>query len=240
MSTSTAKVESVTCENCAMFALCSPLKMGDREFDLIKPIIKRRRHIKRGEYLYRASEPFTSIYAVCSGAIKTSITSNRKTKSYVRGFSLAGEMVGADAISLQHYPCDAVALSDTRVCEVSFAQLEHISANIPTVQVEIVKLISQELQQVQHITSLLLGKKSTEQKLAAFLLSLSSRYKRRGFSATNFKLSMTRIDISNYFGLAKETVTRVFRRFQADGLITIKGSTIQLNDLNRLCTVADE
>jgi len=53
---------------------------------------------------------------------------------------------------------------------------------------------------------MLLGKKNAEERLAAFLLSLSNRFKRRGFSATDFYLSMSRHEIGSYLGLAVETV----------------------------------
>ena len=63
---------------------------------------------------------------------------------------------------------------------------------------------------------LLLGKRSAEERLAAFLLSLAIRFRQRGFSATDYNLSMSRSDIGNYLGLAVETVSRLFTRFQQD------------------------
>jgi CRP/FNR family transcriptional regulator len=80
----------------------------------------------------------------------------------------------------------------------------------------------------------LLGKKTAEEKLATFLLSLSRRFQDRGFSARDFQLSMSRGDIANHLGLAVETVSRLFTRFQDEGLIAAEHKTVSLLDTDKL------
>jgi len=75
---------------------------------------------------------------------------------------------------------------------------------------------------------LLLSKKSAEERIGSFLLNLASRFKRRGFSDKTFRLSMSRADMANYLGLAVETVSRVFTRFQKQGLIDITGNAKEI------------
>jgi len=70
--------------------------------------------------------------------------------------------------------------------------------------------------------------------LAAFLLSLSRRHQRLGFSASRFVLRMTREEIGNYLGLTLETVSRTLSRFQRDGLIAVQQRDIELRDAERL------
>jgi CRP/FNR family transcriptional regulator len=81
---------------------------------------------------------------------------------------------------------------------------------------------------------LLLGKKSAEDRLATFLLSLSQRFRKRGLSPTDFYLSMSRHEIGNYLGLAVETVSRLFTRFHDEGLLKVDRKHIQLTDLEAL------
>jgi CRP/FNR family transcriptional regulator len=80
----------------------------------------------------------------------------------------------------------------------------------------------------------LLGKRSAEERLATFLLSFSDRFKQRGFSPSDFFLSMSRHEIGNYLGLAVETVSRLFTRFQEEGLLEVERKHVQLLDLPRL------
>ena len=60
------------------------------------------------------------------------------------------------------------------------------------------------------------------------------RYQRLGFAADRFVLRMTREEIGNYLGLTLETVSRLFSRFQRDGLVSVKQRDIALRNIDRL------
>lgn len=81
---------------------------------------------------------------------------------------------------------------------------------------------------------LLLGCMAAEQRLAAFLLSLSRRYQRLGFAADRFILRVTREDIESYLGLTLDTVSRLFSRFQREGLIGVCQREIDLKNAGTL------
>ena len=49
---------------------------------------------------------------------------------------------------------------------------------------------------------------------------------------------MSRVDISNYLGLAVETISRVFTRFQKNGLIETQGKEVILQDPDTLYELA--
>jgi CRP/FNR family transcriptional regulator len=76
----------------------------------------------------------------------------------------------------------------------------------------------------------MLGTMRAEQRLASFLLDLSSRYQMRGYSSTDFVLRMTREEIGSHLGLKLETVSRLFSRFAEEGLIEVQGRVIKLCD----------
>jgi len=81
---------------------------------------------------------------------------------------------------------------------------------------------------------LLLGGMTAEQRLAAFLLSLSRRHHRLGYSANHFVLRMTREEIGDYLGLTIETISRLFSRFQREGLIGVQQRDVELRNIERL------
>ena len=87
--------------------------------------------------------------------------------------------------------------------------------------------------------ALLAGDWTADQRMAAFLVGLSRRLAARGFSPHRFQLTMARTDIGNYLRLAPETVSRVLRRFQQDGLLAIDRRDVDLLDPPRLEALAE-
>ncbi len=226
----------VACRNCSLFQLCLPVGISEADLELLDNIIKRRRPVKRGEHLFQVGEPFQAIYAVRSGSIKT-YAPTEDGHEQVTGFHLPGELLGLDAIITESHPCAAKALETTSLCEIPFEQLEALGNRIPGLQHQLLKIMSKEILH-DHSLLMLLGKKSAEERLAALLMSLSNRYRARGFSPTEFNLSMSRNDIGNYLGLAVETVSRLFTRFQEERLLTVQRKHIRVLDLPHLRQIA--
>ncbi len=227
---------NVTCNECSLHQLCLPQSINGNELDKLDNIIERKKPLKRNEYLFQVGSPFDSIYVVRSGSLKT-YSPTIDGQEQVTGFHLPGELLGLDAIGSGQHPCVAKALETTSVCEIPFESLEELTQSMPTLQHQLLRLMSKEIFDDQELM-LLLGKKTAEARLSAFLLSISLRFKQRGFSSTEFYLSMSRNDIANYLGLAVETVSRMFTRFQEDGIINAERKHIVINDWDTLQQLA--
>lgn len=109
---------------------------------------------------------------------------------------------------------------------------------MPRLQIQLLTRLSTELAGDKSFM-FLLGKKTAEEKLATYLLSLSKRFNERGFSAKEFQLTMSRSDIANHLGLAVETISRVFSKFQDNDLIIINGKSITLINTGKIETLCD-
>ncbi len=226
----------VACRECSLNSLCLPLGIAAADLERLDAIIDRKRPIARGEHLYRCGDSFQAIYAVRSGSLKTYATSE-DGQEQVMGFQLPGELVGMDAIVDSAHPLSAVALETASVCEIPFSKLESLSGELPSLQRQLLRLMSQEIRDDQK-TMAVLAQKSAEERLAAFLISLSTRFHQRGFSPVRFNLSMSRGDIANYLGLALETVSRLFTRMHDDGLLRVDRKEVELLDREKLCLFA--
>jgi CRP/FNR family transcriptional regulator len=225
----------VACRDCSLFQLCLPVGLGEEELVMLDRLIRRRRVLRRGEYLFRPGDPFVFVYAVRSGSIKTYIPV-RDGADQVTGFHLPGELLGLDAIHTERHQCGAVALETTGVCELPLNRMEELGSAVTNLQRRMLRIMSRQILHDQTL-QVLLCKRSAEERLAALLLSLSNRYKRRGFSATDFHLSMSRQEIASYLGLAEETVSRLFGRLQEQGLIEVLRKRVHLLNLRRLTSM---
>lgn len=222
----------VACRNCSLGMLCLPVGLVPEDVEQLDGIVKRSRPLHRGDHLFRNGDRFRSLFVVKTGSVKT-FTPGEDGGEQVLGFHLPGEIIGLDAIEREQHSCSAKVLETSAICEIPFARLEDLSSSIPSLQHQMYRLLSKEIGQDTEML-LLLGKKNAEERLATFLLSLSNRFKKRGLSATDFYLSMSRHEIGNYLGLAVETVSRLFTRFQEEKLLRVERKHIQLQDLKRL------
>lgn len=224
------------CSSCSLHQLCLPTGLAESDMHQLDRIIARRRRIPRDANLYHMDDPFTNLYAIRLGHFKTHQVSADGAEQ-ITGFQMAGELLGLDAISTDRHHCYAVALEDSEVCEIPFSRLEELFAEIPTLLRHFHRLMSQEITRDQS-TMLLLGNMRAEQRFASFLVNLSSRYKARGYSSTNYQLRMSREDIGNYLGLTIESISRLLSRFKNQGLIKVRNREMELLDLDALKALA--
>lgn len=218
----------ISCSGCRLAQICLPIALDTSDVDKLDSIIQRGRPLRKGEFVFRQDDPFSAVYAVRSGTLKSYCTS-AAGEEQVTGFYFPGEILGMDGISRNRHPSSAQALETAAICEIPFELLGELSTRIPSLQRHFFQLMSQEIAEDQQLITML-GKNSAEQRVAALLLNISLRNSRRKLSATAFRLSMSRADIGNYLGLTIETVSRVFSRFQKSGAISADGKEISLLD----------
>ena len=224
------------CRNCGAYKLCVSLWLKSGDASLFDRVVKRKQVLKRGETLYRMGQSVEHLYVIRGGSVKTCVTSE-DGRVQIIGFHTAGELLGLEDMQTREHNCEARATRLTSVCEVSIDRFEELARKDVAIQYEIIKIMSAEVRHTQELV-LLLGKHNAEERLAAFLLSLSQQSAQRHYSTIEFDLSMSRSDIGNYLGVAEETMCRIFARFQEAGLISSEGRRIKLNDLERLRELA--
>ncbi|EJM58242.1 fumarate/nitrate reduction transcriptional regulator Fnr [Pseudomonas sp. GM48] len=224
------------CKDCSLAPLCLPLSLNLEDMDALDEIVKRGRPLKKGEFLFRQGDTFDSVYAVRSGALKTFGLSDTGEEQ-LTGFHLPSELVGLSGMDTEKHPVSAQALETTSVCEIPFERLDELALQLPQLRRQLMRVMSREIRDDQQMM-LLLSKKTADERIATFLVNLSARFRARGFSANQFRLSMSRNEIGNYLGLAVETVSRVFTRFQQNELIAAEGKEIRILDPIQLCALA--
>lgn len=226
------------CSTCALCATCLPCGMRQQDLGSVDEVIYSRRRVHRGEHVYRAGEPFKSLYAFRSGFFKSYVDAP-DGQTQVIGFPMAGEVVGMDGIDEDCHRLNVVTLDDGEVCVIPYAHFEAVAMRVPALQRQLHKVMSREIVREQQLMTLLGGMRA-ESRVGAFLLALSAKFAARGYSATQFRLRMTREEIGSYLGLKLETVSRVLSRFQEKGLITAQLRSITIVDVAGLNTIVPD
>jgi CRP/FNR family transcriptional regulator, anaerobic regulatory protein len=218
-----------SCRSCSLRDLCLPLGLDADDMQRLEMVVHTRGPIRSGEHLFREGDSFQALYAVKSGALKT-YTIDSQGREHVLGFHIPGELAGLDGIYSGRNRCNAVALQSTSVCALPFSRLEQLIQEVPGLQAQVLRIMSRELSASGQLAT----DHSAEERLAGFLVSLSRRYARRGLSPTHITLPMPRRDIASHLRLATETVSRLFARFQEEGIVAARRREVEILNLEAL------
>jgi CRP/FNR family transcriptional regulator len=224
-----ARKPAVTCSRCNLRELCLAGGIHPDDLRRLENIVYARRSIKRGEFVFRAGDEFKAVYAIFSGFFKT-VLIDCDGREQVGGFFMAGELLGLDGIGAGRHHAGAIAIEDSNVCVMPFALIEAMAQEIPALQRRLHAVLAREITR-DHGVMMLLGSMRAEERLATFLLNLSKRHLRRGHSACDLRLRMTRGEIGSYLGMQLETVSRLFSRFHDDGLIEADRKQVRILDV---------
>lgn len=230
-STSIARRNKVACSDCNLLQICIPSGMQPDDVNQLSNVVRRNRRLDKGEEIYLAGERFTGVFALKSGTAKL-VRADASGQESIIAVLLPGELQGFDGLATGRYLCSLVALETISYCELAVHDLEALSQKVPAVQQVLLQRTGEQFDQC--IERIALSQSPAEQRLAAFLLDLSRRYRLRGFSAEQFHLSLTRQEIGNHLGLALETVSRLLGKFEAAEHIRVQGKLIHILDSSGL------
>jgi len=229
---------SVSCHSCSLSELCLPRGLNEAELEELDGVVERKQSCERDASLYRGGDRLKAIYAVRSGSFKATITTSEGAEQVV-GFYLPGELLGLDGFADQRHSCNVIALESATVCKLPYDDFENLCGQLPGLRRQLVHLVGREINNSNRML-LALGQMSAEERLATFLMSFSRRFGERGFSDTEFNLSMPRHDLANYLGVAVETVSRLFSRMQDEQVLAVERRQVRILDKNKLAQLAHD
>jgi len=228
----------VDCSQCAMQPICLPVETEQQTLTFTDQYLAKRVSGSKDNYLFKQGDKLTDIYAVCSGTYKlTKFNQNNEEK--VVGFRFPGELIGEDALHPKSYTQNALAIGESSVCKVNVEKLIACSKAVPNLSMSLVELLTRQSFVSQCQFESLISKKSAESLVAAFLLNISKRSSSKGEIEGSINLAISKDNIANFLGLRRETLSRIFSKFQKEALIKQSRKQIFLLDIKELTNLAN-
>ncbi|WP_426434288.1 helix-turn-helix domain-containing protein [Bradyrhizobium genosp. P] len=184
---------------------------------------------KQGTEIYGEQEPAVYVYQVKSGAVRSyKLLSDGRRQ--IGAFHLAGDIFGLENGGVHRFTAEAIV--DTTVRLVKRQSLELAAESDALVARNLLRMTTSSLEHAEdHM--LLLGRKTSLERVAAFLIEMDKRLPAAGVMA----LPMCRRDIADYLGLTLETVSRALSQLHHLDVLGFVGNSqrqIVLLDRNRL------
>lgn len=221
------------CEQCPLSSGCFPGALDGESLRELENVIQHSGPVHAGTTLYHQGESFKYIAVVRTGTVKT-FAFDRNGREHTIGFHLTGDFIGLSAIDEGRYPSTAVALDTVSLCKLPFHVTAELAAKSPVLQAKLFRLMSRDIARATRMTC----NTTAEERLAAFLIGMGDAMSARGYSSNRWQLTMSRMDIANFLRLTPETLSRLLRRFQADGLMSIEGREVEVRQRERLQMIA--
>lgn len=192
--------------------------------------------LQPGQSVFHEGDPAQRVFMVTQGALKlyTLLADGRRQ---VTGFMFPGDFLGISVD--EEYAFTVEALENSELWWFSREAFERFLAEHPQVERELYRLAAHELAEAQR-QMVLLGRKAAHERLASLFHSLLLRAERAsGVSQQAFDLPMSRIDIADYLGLTKETVSRMIAHLRSRRLIRLQSQNrVEVLDRGGLEAVA--
>jgi CRP/FNR family transcriptional regulator, anaerobic regulatory protein len=215
------------------FSVCATLEGEDlaRLSALAEPV-----RFAAGQALTRQGERADYLFNITSGSarVQTLMADGRRQ---ITGFLFAGDFVGLEATA--RHAGSVEAIEPLTACRFAVADYRTLVRQTPALEAVLLERAGHELTEARA-QILLLGRKTAEEKLASFLLSLADRDPMRPHAEGQLRLPMSRTEIADYLGLTIETVSRVLGRFKTAGIVQLVSvSELRILRPERLTQLAD-
>jgi CRP/FNR family transcriptional regulator len=216
------------CTACAVrsFSTCGALDEADlAELErLARPV-----HLPPNEALFTAGEAAASVHNITAGVARLYklLPDGRRQ---VIGFALPGDFLGTTPSDRYRFSADAIGA--VSVCRLPADVFLHFIGRRPNFLLRINEFAARELMLAQE-QMLLLGRRTAEEKVVAFLLGWRARLAHIGDDRQTISLPMSRQDIADYLGLTIETVSRTLTRFEREKMLVIVKGGVRLLDSTR-------
>jgi CRP/FNR family transcriptional regulator, nitrogen fixation regulation protein len=179
-------------------------------------IIASEFNYRKGKEIFGEKEPAEYVYQVTAGAVRSyKLLSDGRRQ--IGAFHLVGDVFGLENGSFHRFTAEAIV--DTSVRLIKRTSLERVAEEDVSITHDLLYMTTDNLQHAEdHM--LLLGRKTSLERVVAFLLEMDRRLTAAGIIA----LPMCRRDIADYLGLTLETVSRALSKLHGSGILGFLGT----------------
>jgi CRP/FNR family transcriptional regulator, anaerobic regulatory protein len=220
------------CATChtRFLAVCSAFE--DHELSAFDRIVQHRCHAAKAA-LFEQGQNADFVFSVSEGVVRLFrlLADGRRQ---IIGFALPGDFLGV-SLPMTHDYC-AEAVNAIRVCRIPRNAFVSLVDEKPHLLRKLHEFACRDMRTARE-QMVLLGRKTAEERVAAFLLTMRERWARVSHCSVTVPLPMSRVDIADYLGLTIETVSRTISKLARDKAIVVVPDGVRLLDIPRLQAV---
>ncbi len=204
----------------------TPLFSGmDREQLAQVGRIAQDKHFKRGEAIFWEGDAGIGFYVVAQGKVKV-YKSSAEGKEQILHIYGPGHPIGeVPVFSGSRFPANAQAIAKSHLLFFPRRDFVALISNNPSLALNMLALLSMRLRQFTvQVENLSL--KEVPARLASYLIYLDGEQQR----PDGIVLPISKGQLASLLGTIPETLSRIFNKMTAQGLIVVNGNEISFMD----------
>jgi len=189
---------------------------------------------KKGEIICKQGSFVSHVMYMEEGLAKVFIDDGRN--SLVLKMIPSGSLLGLVGVSEEFntYQYSAMTYIDSTVKQIDIKAFKELLSQNSNFAKEVIDILSSNSVQI-YGRFFCLTHKQAYGRLADILLCLSDRI----FKTSGFDLPLSRKDLAELSGMSSETVIRMLKKFNDDGLIKMSGKNLTVLDYERLKQISE-
>jgi len=215
------------CKYCLNEA-CIFLNVSRQEMSFHPEDFTRILEYQPGQTLFLQGAPLYGYSIICEGAVKL-VRRLKEGRKVIVAVLSPGDILGLTATRQGHFTLEAEAVEKTRVGFIDKGDFVRLLEKYPRLAGALVQKLSDE---VAHLQERLFAtaRQSARSKLAYLLLQLASSHGRVHPQGTLIDLALSRAELAEMIGVARETASLTLGQLKSRGLIALEGHKIVILD----------
>lgn len=191
---------------------------------------------KKGQLIFTESDSVHNIHLIVNGKVKlykTGATGNNQ----ILTLAITGDIIGfRGLVGNAKYIATAEVLEDTTTLLIPKEIVIMLLKQNHEFMMAFLKLMAKTISEVEE-KSVFFIQKSSKERLAEALLFLERKY---GVNSENYlQIQLTREDLGAYTGLASETIIRILKSWESEGLVELYKKYIKIAKRQELIQLAN-
>lgn len=177
----------------------------------------------KNENVFLEGDKSDTLYIINEGKIKLYKTT-KSGKEQILHILSEGEFFGElNLVKTGEYHFNARAMTPVRLCTLTNEDMKNIVLKRPEIGLKVLEVMGERLSKLETMVQTL-ATNDAEARLANLLIQLSQENGKRTSQGIEIRVPMTREDMSNLTGVARETISRKLKKLEDQGIIKLIGS----------------
>jgi CRP/FNR family transcriptional regulator len=207
-------------------------QLKDEDLEKIMSITIEKKYNK-GSIIFMEGDKGEAFYFIKSGKIKIYRSSKDGKELILNIYGKNNVFAEVTIFNDVSYPATAEVIEDAVVGMILNSDLEKLIKVNSELGLNLIKVLNKRLYNAQlKLKQIALN--DTYSRTAQAIIRLAEEHGKNKSEGVELKLELSRQELANMIGTARETVSRILSQFKKEGAIEISGKRIVIKDIKKL------